>query len=392
MHPIAVWCATALALVGHGFVWTGAVNRLHGLKGPRRVIKALTWLCIALFVALPLAIAWAWIAVAGRPNPFEADDWTRVYVWICAAIGAASLIVKPWIERLRYDGRALTSWTSDVRDVAKTIGCRPLAGPVAKALDLIPGNEALALSIDRKRLVIPRLPVELAGLTIAHISDLHLTGRVGREYFEYAARVVNDLRPDVIAITGDIVEDERCWPWLEDSVGRLCAPLGVYFVLGNHDEFIDATRTRDLLVDFGLTCLSGRWLRAEWNGAPVALAGNELPWMPAAPLREGHSRTDDDREFRLALCHTPDQFGWCVRAGIDLALAGHTHGGQVQVPVLGVIGSPSLHGTRYACGVFRRGTTVLHVTRGIGGETPWRWHCPPEIALLELTNAASGAP
>lgn len=65
-------------------------------------------------------------------------------------------------------------------------------------------------------------------------------------------------------------------------------------------------------------------------------------------------------------------------------LAGHTHGGQVQLPLLGVIMSPSLHGTRYACGVFRRGRTVMHVTRGVGGETPLRWRCPPELALLEL--------
>jgi predicted MPP superfamily phosphohydrolase len=72
---------------------------------------------------------------------------------------------------------------------------------------------------------------------------------------------------------------------------------------------------------------------------------------------------------------------------VDLALAGHTHGGQVQLPILGVVASPSLHGTRYACGVFRRGNTVMHVSRGLGGETPFRWRCPPEIALLELTAA-----
>jgi predicted MPP superfamily phosphohydrolase len=346
-------------------------------------------LCIAAFVVIPLAFAREWISFGW--TPFETADGTQAYAWLCAVIGAASLVVKPIIERMRYDGRALASWTVDVRDVVKSVGSRPLAGPVAKALDWIPGNETLALSIDRKRLVIPRLPAELTGLTIAHISDLHMTGRIGREYYTYAARAVNDLRPDVIAITGDIVEDERCWPWIEESVGQLCAPLGVFFILGNHDEFIDAGRTRDLLIDFGLTCLSGRWLRAEWNGAPVALVGNELPWMPAAPLGDVHPRSDGDREFRLALCHTPDQFSWCLRAGADLALAGHTHGGQVQLPLLGVIGSPSLHGTRYACGVFRRESTVLHVTRGLGGQTPWRWRCMPEIALLELTSEPGAA-
>ncbi len=159
----------------------------------------------------------------------------------------------------------------------------------------------------------------------------------------------------------------------------------MYFILGNHDGYIGADHTRKLLVDAGLICLSGRWVRAEWNGVPVLLGGNELPWMrPAAPLEGLPPRRDGVDDFRLALCHTPDQFGWCCRADADLALAGHTHGGQVQVPWLGVVASPSLFGAQYAHGVFCRGDTVLHVSRGIAGETPLRWRCPPEAALLEL--------
>lgn len=391
MHPVAVWIAAALAALGHGFLWTGAVNRMHGLKGPRTGIKALTWLCITAFVGLPCA---AVVRLARSPAVapaflFENSDWAAAYSWACAAIGAASLVVKPWVERLRYDRRTMIAWTSDVRDVPKAVGVRPVVGALANALDKIPGNEALLVSVDRKRLALPRLPVELEGLTVAHLSDFHMTGKVGREYFDYVARAVNDLRPDVIAITGDIIESESCWPWLSDTIGRLCAPLGVYFILGNHDEFIDADRTRSLLIDAGLICLSGRWVRAEWNGVPVLLGGNELPWMPpAANLTQLPARRGLGEDFRIVLCHTPDQFAWCERADADLALAGHTHGGQVQVPFLGVIGSPSLHGTRYACGVFRRGETVLHVTRGIAGQTPLRWRCPPEVALLELVRAS----
>jgi predicted MPP superfamily phosphohydrolase len=309
-----------------------------------------------------------------------------IYSWCCAGVGAASLVIKPWIESRRHDPRVVAAWTSDVRDVARAMGCRPMVGPMGRLLDFVPMNEQLTLAIERKRLIVPRLPAELAGLTIAHLSDLHMTGRVGREFYDYATRVVNDLRPDVIAITGDIVETEACWPWLADTVGSLCAPLGVYFILGNHDEFIDGKRTSAMLTESGLTCLSGRWLRAEWNGAAVVLGGNEMPWMPAAPQQRGSARPETAEEFRIALCHTPDQFGWCVNADIDLALAGHTHGGQVQLPWLGVIGSPSLHGTRYACGVFRRGGTVLHVTRGLSGQTPLRWRCRPEVALLELAT------
>jgi predicted MPP superfamily phosphohydrolase len=385
MQLIAVWCAHALALLGHALLWTGAVNRLHGMPGPRWVVKLLSVLCVAVFLAVPLAAArWFWTAGLDA-NLLAATNWLGPYAWACAVLGAVGLIVKPYVESLRDDPTVLVKWTSQVRE--PKYESKPLAGAFARALGAIPGNEALSLSVDRKRLAIPRLPAELEGLTIAHISDLHMTGRIGVEFYDAATRAVNDLRPDVIFVTGDIVEREACWPWLPETVGKLCAPLGVFFILGNHDLFVDTSRTTELLQDAGLTPLSGRAIRAQWNGVPVLLLGNEQPWRPAADVTGLAPRSASEEEFRLVACHSPDQFSWCCRADADLALAGHTHGGQVQLPILGVVGSPSLHGSRYACGVFRRGATVLHVTRGLGGEAPLRWQCPPEIALLELTRS-----
>jgi hypothetical protein len=388
MNSAVVWCATAFALVGHAVFWTGVVNRLHGWAGPHRLITVLTYSCGVALVALPAAVLWRVVDADGAISPFDAGGWIEAYSWACAIIGAVSLVVKLWVESRRYDRTVLVDWKTERRDVARALGARPLQGPVAKLLDWFPGNEATTLAIDRKRLLLPRLPAELEGLTIAHVSDLHMTGRVAASYFDYLADQVNSLRPDVIAITGDLLEKEACWPWLESSLSKLCAPLGVYFILGNHDGFIDAGRTRTLLADAGLVCLSGRWVRADWNGAAVLVGGNELPWMaPAASLDDLPPRRASAAEFRLVLCHTPDQFGWCRRADADLALAGHTHGGQVQLPLFGPVASPSVFGTRYACGVFHRGDTVLHVTRGVGGLTPLRWRCPPEIALLELIGS-----
>ncbi len=387
MTAILVWSGLAAAALGHGFLWTGFVNRLHGFSGPRPLIKSLTLLGVIAFVALPPLIAWKSLGgTAIDFNPFAHRDWVACYLWLASAIGILAVAVKLWVEAHRYDRTILQRWSADLRDVSKTLGRKPLAGPLAIALCNLPFNEALKLSVDRKRLALPRLPNELDGLTIAHITDLHMTGRLDCGFYEVMARQLNDLRPDVIAITGDIVEKVECLPWLEKTLGALCAPLGVYFILGNHDAFIDDAHTRDLLASYGLICVSERWLKAEWNGVPVTIGGNELPWMPAASVEQIPSRQPERPEFRLVFCHTPDQFAWCERVDADLALAGHTHGGQVQLPVLGVIASPSLHGTRYACGVFRRGDTVLHVSRGISGETPLRWRCPPEIALLELVR------
>lgn len=388
MPQPVVWCALAVAALGHGFFWAAIINRLHALRGPRLLVKICTVGCLAAIFGLPIAIA---AKLRDSPpwesNTFERGDWIALYLASCVVVAIVSLIAKVWIERHRFDRSVLLEWQAERRDLPTALAARAAAGGAARRLISLPGNEALALSIDRKRLAIPRLPAELEGLSIAHLSDLHITGAVGREYFSHVAQEVNKLRPDVIAVTGDIIENQRCRGWLAESLGALCAPLGVYFILGNHDVLIDGQRTRDDLVDLGLTCLSGRWLRAEWNGAAVVLGGNELPWIrPAADPAELPPRQPKDGQFRLALCHSPDQFGWCQRAGVDLALAGHTHGGQVQLPLLGILASPSLHGTRYACGVFRRGATVLHVTRGIGGQTPLRWRCPPEAALLTLTR------
>lgn len=387
MHPVVLVLAILIALVGHGLFWFALVNRIHSWAGPRRVVDGLTAAAFVSACALLLAAAWQLRPEDGHDwAPFDAGNWASGYLWFCLLVGTLALVWKPWRETQRYDPRVQRAHASEVTDVAAALGERPLFGWRAQLCDRWPWNEALTLSVDMRQLEIPRLPVELERLTIAHISDLHMTGRIGLGFYEQMVAHVDALRPDVVAITGDIVENKDCWPWLAGTLGQLTAPLGVYYILGNHDAFIPLERTRELLDAAGLVCLSGRTLRTEWNGVPTVLMGNELPWLPPAPEAGSLPPRSGLQQFRLALAHTPDQFGWCQRVDVDLALAGHTHGGQVQFPVLGPIASPSRFGAKYACGVFRRGETILHVTRGVAGKTPLRWRCPPEIALLELTG------
>jgi uncharacterized protein len=129
----------------------------------------------------------------------------------------------------------------------------------------------------------------------------------------------------------------------------------------------------------------------EINDRAIVLAGNELPWIPPAPDMAG-CPTDigGARPLRLLLAHTPDQLPWARRHDFDLMLAGHTHGGQVCLPWIGPVFCPSRYGLEYAAGVFYEPPTVMHVSRGISGETPSRWNCPPEVALLKL-RMANGA-
>jgi uncharacterized protein len=228
------------------------------------------------------------------------------------------------------------------------------------------------------------LPEPLDGLSIAHISDLHLTGKMTRRFYEDVVELTNGVAADAIVITGDIIDHPQCLDWLEPVLSPLQAPLGVFYVLGNHDKRIrDAAQIHERLAAAGLIYAGGQWLTREWRGERVLLAGNEEPWFAGPPEAE---RPTDSFALRLALLHSPDQIEWVQRHEFQVALAGHNHGGQIRLPLIGPIVSPSRYGTRYASGTFREGSTLLHVSRGISAVHPIRFGCRPEITRLVLSR------
>ena len=383
-------CLLVLAVLGHGYFWTDAVNQLHAWSGPRKLIDLLTLCCFLAFLILPLAVLMQWGDVRSfrEAQSSVSYEWVHFYFLFCSGWGVFSLIVNGWRWYVTDNPRTLLDHQREnVTDLRRQRDLLMREG-LPQFLAKVPGNETLQLMVDRKRIAIPRLNARHQGLRIAHISELHMTGRIGLKWYQTVAEQVNQLQADVIMITGDIVEKEACWPWLAETLGTLRAEQGVFFVLGNHDFYIDTNQTKKLLGDQGLTCLSERWMEVDWKGASVILGGNERPWSPrAADLSSAPDCDDQQLPLKVLLLHSPDQFTWACSHDADLVLAGHTHGGQLRFPLLGPIMSPSRHGTRYACGVFRRGNTVMHVSRGIAGKTPLRWNCPPEIALLELVRA-----
>ncbi|MEM8944391.1 MAG: metallophosphoesterase [Planctomycetota bacterium] len=383
-------CLLVLAVLGHGYFWTDLVNRMHAWSAPRKLIDALTMACFLAFLVLPLAILAQRSPLSlfstseGQPQPW----FLQTYPFLCSVWGFACLVRNFVYERVTDNPQVLTSWQREPVEFHCEEPATLFREGLPRWLSLVPYNEILRLRVDRKRLAIPGLDHRLEGLKLAHISDLHMTGRIALPWFEFVSQQVNKLNADAIFITGDIVEKESCWPWLADSIGTLRAPLGVYFILGNHDYYIDTERTKQLLEELSLICLSERWMSAEWRGVPVQIGGNELPWSSrAADFAGAPDASQQESLFRLAMLHSPDQLAWARGHNVNLALAGHTHGGQLRFPVLGPIISPSRYGTRFACGVFRQDQTVMHVTRGVTGKTPLRWNCPPEIALLELASA-----
>jgi predicted MPP superfamily phosphohydrolase len=379
----------AIAAVGHAVLWVGMVNRLHGLAMNRTLMKTVTALCGIAVAVIPfpvfVTLSHLWNAgAAARESltPAEIVAWS--YVVLCAAVCGAAIVHKLWtLRHPERRGAMLANHTTRIN--LKQSSSERLAGPsLFRWLVHLPGNQVFDIHVHEKQLAIPQLPAELVGLRIAHLSDLHMSGRIERAYFREVAERVNECGPDLVAITGDLVERDACIDWIPDSLGRLRAPGGVYYVLGNHDLRVDQQRLSAALFEAGLIHVGGRTLEISFRNRPLLLVGNELPWYGPAPEIAVNRSDSSGDPFRILLSHSPDQFGWAQQREFALVLAGHNHGGQVRFPLFGPLLSPSKHGTRYASGAFCGGNTVLHVSRGTASLTPLRYNCPPEIAILEL--------
>ena len=135
-----------------------------------------------------------------------------------------------------------------------------------------------------------------------------------------------------------------------------------------------------LLVALPVAFFGAGWEVLDVRGTPLAVIGHEGPWFAAPTDLAGCP----DDAFRLCLSHTPDNIAWARRLGIDLVLAGHVHGGQIRLPLLGSVFVPSRYSRQYDCGTFYRPPTVMHVSRGLAGQHPLRFFCHPEVTRITL--------
>lgn len=379
-----------LAWLGHAAFWQGLGNRWHATGFPRRPVKIVAALLhVAQFSILGLMLAWSYFTfVDGRSRPNTTAIGVAAWYYILWCWSIAAVLIPSWCWQRWTDRRPTHFISAELITVDLAAG-QPgtlVSGWKGKIGVALPGNQLFHVEVAKKVLGCERLPRELDGFRIAHLSDLHFSGRVHREFFERAVEVVNDLQPGLIAITGDVCDVRGCLEWIPQTLGRLCARFGVYFILGNHDLRIDTVELRQTLASAGLIDVGGRWLAVDTGGAALHLAGNERPWFTAAAPLDAPlpRRVNEPRPFRVLLSHSPDQIDWARRGDFDLMLAGHTHGGQIRLPLIGPVVCPSRYGVRYASGLFFRPPTLMHVLRGLSSLTPLRFNCPPEIALLEL--------
>ena len=273
---------------------------------------------------------------------------------------------RPARSRHRQDSRPLTIIKSALGEMAR----------VALA-------EPFMLAIERQQIYLRRLPKALDGLRIVHLSDLHYGPLTDSRHLERAVGAANDLRPDLIALTGDYISQDRVYaaPCAE-LVGRLRARFGVYAVLGNHDHWTDAALITDLFRAEGVTMLVNEGLRLDLEGESFWLAGVNDTMVGLEDMSLALAGSSDD-EMKLLLAHNPIILRRAARAGVDLVLSGHTHGGQVTLrPEKNRSGRPR---RRLLRGLGRRGNTQIYVTRGLGTVVlPIRYGCPPEVSVLEL--------
>lgn len=246
--------------------------------------------------------------------------------------------------------------------------------------------EPYMLTVEHRPIYLRRLPEAFQSLRIVQLSDVHHSAFTSREQIARAVETANRLRPDIVALTGDYISHDRQYaaPCAE-ILGRLEARYGVFAVLGNHDHWTDAALITDLFRAEGITVLINEGIRFEQRNAAFWLAGvdDTMVGLEDLPLALAGSRED---EMKLLLAHNPIILRRAARAGVDLVLSGHTHGGQVTLrSERNAIGRPR---RRLLRGLGRQGNTQIYVTRGVGTVIlPVRYGCPPEVSLLELRQS-----
>jgi predicted MPP superfamily phosphohydrolase len=277
--------------------------------------------------------------------------------------------------------------------------------------------ERLNYQIRKVELPISNLPAALDGMTIAQLSDLHMSGYMPRSQVRRAVDMANDLGADLAVVTGDFITGandplEECI----EEIRRLSAPLGIYGCNGNHEIYADAEdRAQELFTRMNMKLLRHENVLITFRGAQLNLIGVDYqrergPGGRRIPALSGLEPLIRKDAPNILLSHNPNSFNRATELGIELSLAGHTHGGQIQVEILDHRLSPARFITDYVAGLYMRplftpaktvaSQTFLHaarlqgphsaiyVNRGLGTVgAPVRLGVPPEISLLTLRRS-----
>jgi uncharacterized protein len=280
------------------------------------------------------------------------------------------------------------------RRVATTLGLAPFA---AGAYGFLYGR--LDLKIHHQRIGIPHLPRALDGFSILQLSDLHIGPFMTARQIRTVAAIANGLKPDLTVLTGDFVTFDGSTQYaVVDALSGLKAPFGVLGCLGNHEIYTGTQASiTGLFAGVGFRMLRQESTLIHAAGEAINLIGVDYETTSNhARGNKGYVRNYLEGVERLVipgfvnilLSHNPNTFDRAVQLGIDFSIAGHTHGGQIDLEFLNTNICPARLVTPYVRGWFQKGKGQLYVNRGIGTIImPIRFDAPPEITVYHLTRS-----
>lgn len=283
-------------------------------------------------------------------------------------------------------------------DTVKSYRRRRIASAVIAAFIVLPALvfgwslfEARWLSVEESVVADPTLPAEFDGTRIAFVSDIHAGTLLGQRHLDRTMALVNGVGADLIVLGGDYVGGgEQGNVMFYPAAERLEAPLGVVAVLGNHDARFDVNEARAKLAAIDVTLLENSNVRIARGGSSVRVAGvaDFTEQVPDIELAAADIPSD---EYAILISHNPDLLVRGlpkVRGAFDLALSGHTHGGQITAFGLYAPFIPSHYGQRFRAGWGEVDGVPNLVSRGAGTFVlPMRFFARPEVHVIELRRA-----
>ena len=254
----------------------------------------------------------------------------------------------------------------------------------------------LNLETVTQKIPLPRLPQAFEGFRIAQLSDIHIGPFMPYEQIRKYVDMTNALKPDLIVLTGDFVtSDPSTQEAVVEALSGLTAPFGVFGSLGNHDSWAGVERSiTRLFRQRGIRILRSEAVPIAIQGEWFNLIGTDFqspkqfgPSAPVANLLADVAPLMARDRVNILLSHNPDTFDRAAEMGVDLSMAGHTHGGQAALEFISPEIAPSRLVTPYVAGWFRKPGGQLYVNRGIGTiGVPIRLGAPPEITIYQLTR------
>lgn len=251
--------------------------------------------------------------------------------------------------------------------------------------------EPAMLNIQKEKILSAKLPPSFDGFKIIQFSDTHIGFHYTLKQFAKLVNKINELNPDLIVFTGDLVDEPNKYNWnpeLIQLLNSLQAPFGKYWIYGNHDHGGYGTDlVNNAMKQGGFQLLRNEHTVIEKKNDRIIVAGIDDVLLGIPDLDKTIQHTNPEL-FTLLLAHEPDFADTAINYPIDVQLSGHSHGGQVRLPFIGHLYTPAL-AEKYVNGKyeFKEGSFKLYVNKGIGTtRLPYRFLCTPELHLYTLAN------